>query len=837
MGHVPTSRSKQQSSPLTTWLLAFALAACSAGDPSALNEARAHIERGDFDVAAAALADSTGPDAEQLRVEIAAGLSHREALDKSLRSLVDAAPKHDADWSLAQYKNLLQQERDPHNLERIRKSQSDLAALLAANQRKPLHTPAGDASKTGPDKLAGANHPVLRERSAPARAALAAARDAQSKKEWKTALALALDAEEDSAVSADAQLLRESILGAARADADAVLERARTLERSGAARDAARGFQDELARFPTLGEFDSLRSESQLMNKRAQQAQAARPESESQSGGEHAREVDPLRKHDGALSKASSADECAALAESRASAGDLWAARDAWLEAARRRNTSPWKEESEWHARELDLRISLREELFDFARVDAETARALGVNAGADSSNAAKFESVPLAEVSLLIERAQVSSKARLGWLIESIVRGDEHERELALSGLGDCVVRGELEPARASSLVAQAKGQVGDGGWTFSGGRWVEGGVAKAEAAAAAQTARGAKYAQLIGDFRRSNTFERDSVLALIRAQGDAELLKEALSKRWQDDWARLEKNPNLHQLTGLADKRRELDRAREKALALIFDEERYFYPYNPPECPPQKAAKYPEVQREVDELVQAVRDVWEAAKRVKLGDALRQQLAAAAWTAERAAELDVELGPVDVQWRFVLVLPAGADVGLSDFAWDAPERAALIESERIEARNERLWAAFEHAKPSDDVPNSDEQRQVRITNAYRRLLGRRALAWNPKLEAAAQGHSDHMANSGEFSHFEQGDPTRNSPFDRMRLAGYAKGVSENILMGHGDPQSAHEGWLHSSGHHRNILMADHREMASAIASSYWTQDFGTDSAFLSDL
>jgi uncharacterized protein YkwD len=308
-------------------------------------------------------------------------------------------------------------------------------------------------------------------------------------------------------------------------------------------------------------------------------------------------------------------------------------------------------------------------------------------------------------------------------------------------------------------------------------------------------------------------------------------------LTKRWQDDWERLEKNPNLRQLAALADERRALDVARKQALDLIFDEERYFYPYNPPECPPQKAAKYAGVQREVDELVRAVRLVWEGGKRVKLGDALRQQLADAAWTSERARASGLDVCKVADSWRFALALPKSGDVGLAEFAWDGAERAALDENGKVEARNERLWKSLEKAKPADSVPNSDEQRQVRITNAYRRMFGRRALAWNPLIEAAAQGHSDHMANTGDFSHFEQGDPERRTPFDRMRLAGYAFGVSENISMGRGDPQSAHDGWTHSSGHHRNILTQSHREMASAIASSYWTQKFGVDSSFLSDL
>ncbi|MEO6709827.1 MAG: CAP domain-containing protein, partial [Planctomycetota bacterium] len=526
-----------------------------------------------------------------------------------------------------------------------------------------------------------------------------------------------------------------------------------------------------------------------------------------------------------------------ALAQWRTTAGDLAGARDAWLEAARRHESASMKAEDERRARELDLRMALREELADFSRVDEATARILQAHASADDSQPARFESIPLAQLAGLVARAHVSRKAQLGWLIESIVRGDAREREIALPGLGACVQRGEIDALHASGLVARAKGAVGDGGWEFRGGAWVEGSLAKLDAAREADSVRNTRYAALIGDFRRANAAERDVLLEQIRAVADPELTSEALSKRWKDDWDRLEKNPNLRQLAAIAEERRALDAAREKALGLIFDEERYFYPYNPPECPPEKVSKYAAVQREVDELVTAVRVIWERSKRVRIGDALRQQLEAADWTAARAEEAGVEIEPVAAAWRFALALPDTADVGLTDFAWDEQERAKLVESQRIEARNERMWVALDRAKPGDDVPNSDEQNQVRITNAYRLMLGRRALAWNPRIETAAQGHSDHMANTGDFSHFEKGDPKRATPFDRMRLAGYKDGVSENICMGQGDPKSAHEGWTHSSGHHRNLLMRDHREMASAIASSYWTQNFGMDASFLTDL
>ena len=61
--------------------------------------------------------------------------------------------------------------------------------------------------------------------------------------------------------------------------------------------------------------------------------------------------------------------------------------------------------------------------------------------------------------------------------------------------------------------------------------------------------------------------------------------------------------------------------------------------------------------------------------------------------------------------------------------------------------------------------------------------------------------------------------------------------GASENCHMGSGDPLGAHNGWRRSSGHHRNLLMPGHREMASGLSGYYWTQNFGTGTDFLDDL
>jgi uncharacterized protein YkwD len=51
---------------------------------------------------------------------------------------------------------------------------------------------------------------------------------------------------------------------------------------------------------------------------------------------------------------------------------------------------------------------------------------------------------------------------------------------------------------------------------------------------------------------------------------------------------------------------------------------------------------------------------------------------------------------------------------------------------------------------------------------------------------------------------------------------------VSENIHRGSGSPEGAHNGWVHSSGHHRNILQKLWTEMGTGQAGRYWTQNFG---------
>lgn len=516
-------------------------------------------------------------------------------------------------------------------------------------------------------------------------------------------------------------------------------------------------------------------------------------------------------------------------------AGDVARARDAWLQAGLALPPGVQRDDCVARSRALDLRVVLRREVREgFAR-DQVVFAELGVLDVGDAGVKTNERVVPWNETPLdLLHRAaaavRASSQARVGLVHEALARGSSVEKEQALATLAKLLEKKDVAEVDAFAAIARARGEtLPVRGYVFEKGRWTS-------VDAAAQAAQEESLEALAKKFETANTAQRDELLRELDALGApaVERLARALETRWKNALERLGKGNTSKELAALAAQRAELDLRRKAALDLIFDEEQYFYPYDPPACPPEKAKLYAGVQQRVDELVARVREVWKAGKRVKPPAAFQEALDELAWNrrAQDARKLAFARPAALPAWIDGLD-PALDAIDLASFAWSADERAQLARDRAVVAFNERQWehGAFEGRAAAE----SDEQRQVNITNDYRRMLGRCILAWNPKIQAAAQGHSDYMANSGDFGHDEP-DPKRQWPGDRMRLEGYTSGVSENCAMREG-AEGAHVGWCHSSGHHRNILEAGHREMASAAAGDYWTQNFGTGTGFVKEL
>ena len=339
-----------------------------------------------------------------------------------------------------------------------------------------------------------------------------------------------------------------------------------------------------------------------------------------------------------------------------------------------------------------------------------------------------------------------------------------------------------------------------------------------------------------------------RSAAYDALRLGAEEETVKTTLETRAAAAVTVLQRGSTLKQLGVIADRRRTLDAAREGALRLIFDEERYFTPYRVPAVTPEKAAAYSAVQREVDEHVDLAAQAWSDKKKAKLPRRFRVALEDLRWTRDRRAALDpaperrrgehrqpkADPAPYDSgglpEWIGGLEL--GVDViNVRTFAWTAGERAELARSRRVVASNtERMRTAQkdEAGTPEAARPSSDEIEQVRCTNEYRLMMGRTALAWHPSLQAATRWHSDYMSRWGLLTHYEEEDAERRTFADRCRLEGYERPAGENCSVGSPDPAGTQAAWARSSGHHRNLLGRDHTEMASALSGSYWTQNFG---------
>jgi len=288
----------------------------------------------------------------------------------------------------------------------------------------------------------------------------------------------------------------------------------------------------------------------------------------------------------------------------------------------------------------------------------------------------------------------------------------------------------------------------------------------------------------------------------------------------------AAFERAPEQKTVAALRERVGKLKKARDEALQLIFDEQRYFYPYRPPECPAEKAAQYAEVEAEVDRLVAAVRELWgdEAGpppEPVVRAPAFLATVAELHELRARLLELGVARDATDRALDPCWMLRAGEAISIRDVAGDSYDAARFARDAPVAFSNATV-------RPQKGGPSADELREFALTNAYRSMFGRRQLLWNGKLCACARGHSEWMERTGTFAHFEEEGSPRFDPSGRAKLAGYPSGASENILFGDTDPARAHAGWIRSSGHHRNILLAEHTELGVARSGTYWTQNFG---------
>jgi hypothetical protein len=107
-------------------------------------------------------------------------------------------------------------------------------------------------------------------------------------------------------------------------------------------------------------------------------------------------------------------------------------------------------------------------------------------------------------------------------------------------------------------------------------------------------------------------------------------------------------------------------------------------------------------------------------------------------------------------------------------------------------------------------------------LINAHRKANGKNALAYDTKLNEAAENHSAWMQENDNFSHTGE----NGSQFYQRCEAVGGKCDAENIAYGFKSAQDLFDMWKNSSGHNANML-GDHTVMGLGIAGKYATNDF----------
>ncbi len=249
-----------------------------------------------------------------------------------------------------------------------------------------------------------------------------------------------------------------------------------------------------------------------------------------------------------------------------------------------------------------------------------------------------------------------------------------------------------------------------------------------------------------------------------------------------------------------------RELPPRRKHALAFIRDARAYPYP-----------KKTPEAQKEVEDRVDRVREIFETPAQFLLKKS------------QQAQTLYQEIQDVDSQLE---ILATGDEPVLDKLM---TEIAAKLDMKHIalggrdQGRIEYNDAVTKYnAELEGTTVETEERACVKAVNDYRWMMGLRAVKIDERLVRAARKHSIEMAQDNYFTHNSK-TPRLRTPGLRARREGYGGGVAENIARGPATGVGAFKGWFGSSGHHRNMCNAGHRDIGvGAHMNHWWTQKFG---------
>lgn len=124
--------------------------------------------------------------------------------------------------------------------------------------------------------------------------------------------------------------------------------------------------------------------------------------------------------------------------------------------------------------------------------------------------------------------------------------------------------------------------------------------------------------------------------------------------------------------------------------------------------------------------------------------------------------------------------------------------------------------------------VDAAHERQLLDLVNMIRYRNKLPLLTWHDPAAKVAKRHSQDMENTGYFAHVSA--TTGLDPFQRLKQGGVVfQMAGENIAAGFPDAIEAHENWMNSPGHRKNILEKGFQRLGIGVYTDYYTQNFVT--------
>ena len=128
-------------------------------------------------------------------------------------------------------------------------------------------------------------------------------------------------------------------------------------------------------------------------------------------------------------------------------------------------------------------------------------------------------------------------------------------------------------------------------------------------------------------------------------------------------------------------------------------------------------------------------------------------------------------------------------------------------------------------------DCGSATARRVVHYVNQERRGRDLEMLACSRRLTRLAQAHADDMCDRGYVGHVSSDGVGMADRFEQLDVRYTA--IAENVAAGQPSAFRAHDGWMHSPGHRRNILHPALRRIGVGYASCggqpRWVQVFSS--------